>query len=584
VAGTDIDGQAWSNPPSIGCHQWLAAPVIAGQPTWQVGLPFRGLTFNVLVVGQDPFAYFWSKDGLVLTDNGHYSNTTKSNLTVNGFGPDDAGLYQLVVSNSFGMVTSQVKQLVIHAVDVNSSNPAAPYSTWGTAATNIQDAVNAASLGDVVLVADGVYSAGGKVIAGDLTNRVALDRPVTVVSVNGYANAVIQGQWDPASANGPGAVRCAWVGDGAVLNGFTLRKGATRGTGITTVQSGGGACCASTKGTVSNCVLTNNSAVYGGGISYGTLNNSLVVSNAASYGGGAYRANLNNCTVVYNHIVQSVSRGAGTYDGITRNCIVLGNYDGAPLYNYDEFIPTGTWDNYQISGGTVQYSNCCTYPIASGGSNFFVNVEFLDSFHVVAGSPCSGTGNASYASGTDLDGEAWLTPPSVGCDEVILSNLVGPLSVSATASPTNLLVTRLGHVSGTIIGQASCAAWSFGDGSTITNTGAFISHSWTNAGDYMVTFTAFNNDNPAGVSATTVVHVQALSVPQLQAPEFSTNAFRFQFMGQQGANYTVQYATNLVPPVAWKTLKILFSSPGGVQQIADPGATNGACFYRVLAN
>ena len=76
---------------------------------------------------------------------------------------------------------------------------------------------------------NGVYNTGGKVMSGDLTNRVALDKALTVISVNGYSTTAIEGQWDSVSTNGPGAVRCAWLASGALLNGFTLRNGATRG-------------------------------------------------------------------------------------------------------------------------------------------------------------------------------------------------------------------------------------------------------------------------------------------------------------------------------------------------------------------
>ena len=108
-------------------------------------------------------------------------------------------------------------------------------------------------------------------------------------------------------------------------------------------------------------------------------------------------------------------------------------------------------------------------------------------------------------------------------------------------------------------------------------------YQWTNAGDYVVTFTAYNNDNLAGVSANTFVHVQPLNVPQLQSVLLLTNSFQFQFTGQLNANYTVQYTTNLTPPATWQTLQNIFSSNGGVHQITDSTVPGGTRFYRVLA-
>src|SRR5882672_11512487 len=81
----------------------------------------------------------------------------------------------------------------VHYVDANNATPAPPYLTWSTATAVIQDAVDASTSGDEVIVTNGTYAVGGRAVSGTMTNRVAITNSLVVHSVNVPQFTTIQG-------------------------------------------------------------------------------------------------------------------------------------------------------------------------------------------------------------------------------------------------------------------------------------------------------------------------------------------------------------------------------------------------------
>ena len=253
----------------------------------------------------------------------------------------------LLVVGMFLAATSSALATVRY-VNVNNANPTPPYTNWATAATNIQDAVDAAGAGDEIVVTNGTYAGGSGGVDPfySYPTCVVVDKPLTVQSVNGPDVTVI---------DGGGALRCLYLTNDAVLAGFTLTNGwcfAVEGDAF-----GGGVYCESTNSVLTNCVLTGNSTSgdhegSGGGAYGGTLNNCTLTANLASKpgfgggtGGGAFLCTLNNCTLNSN---TATAGGGGAFDCTLNNCTLTGN------------LANGNWA-YSVSGGAAYSTlNNCT--------------------------------------------------------------------------------------------------------------------------------------------------------------------------------------------------------------------------------
>ena len=256
-------------------------------------------------------------------------------------------------------------------VSLNGGNTF-PYTNWAGAATTIQAAVDAAVDDDLVLVSNGVYQTGRRLAWGGLTNRLWINKKITVQSVNGPGVTSIKGAWDPLTTNGPAAVRCVQIAYNAKLVGFTLTNGATLADGSNYDTSGGGAI----DGILDHCIITGNSAMVGGGAAQATLTNCTLIGNFAAWGGAAVYCTLKNCTVISNSATSYF--GGGTIDCNLDFCTLGGN--------------TSAIDGGGVSGGMA---NNCILRENSGLHGGGAHVSTLNNCLLI-GNSASNYGGGAY--------------------------------------------------------------------------------------------------------------------------------------------------------------------------------------------
>jgi hypothetical protein len=249
-------------------------------------------------------------------------------------------------------------------VDLACTNALAPYTNWATAATVIQDAVEAAAPGDTVHVGSGVYRNGfgaNAPVAGN-SNRVTLAKAITLRSFSGPALTVIVGQGAPDATG----VRCVYLTNGAVLHGFTLRQGARH---HFWANAGGGGAFLDRGGLVEDCLVDHCSTSLGGGVFRsrgGAVTSSTIVSNQAlSSGGGAYLfqdgPRVVNSTLGWNVGTYAGGGAHADHGGTIQSCLIasntvpLGSGGGAYL------DAAGTTDDCSILGNRCVQSSGAGY-------------------------------------------------------------------------------------------------------------------------------------------------------------------------------------------------------------------------------
>jgi len=270
-----------------------------------------------------------------------------------------------------------------------------PYITWANAATNVQDAIDAAREGELVLVAAGQYTLGAEL-------RVASN--ITVRAVDGAAVTMLDAR---------GLHRVARVSGGAVLEGFTLTNGY--------------ACCGAPRSDcgagvrvdgafVLNCLVAGNEATGCGGGVYALnsalVSNCVVTGNRAREGGGAFAesaARLIACRLAGN-MAQNVGGGSllSTLAALDA-CVVVENM--ASNYGGGVYLEPGTritgasvYGNEAVRGGgvyavnsnMVRSSSVCNNRAANGGG-IYGEQHLIIQGGMVTGNLANANGGGVYA-------------------------------------------------------------------------------------------------------------------------------------------------------------------------------------------
>ncbi len=275
-----------------------------------------------------------------------------------------------------------------HFAAQNGQEPAWPYTSLNTAASNIQEALHAAADGATVWVDDGVYYAPPQAINNLGTNVVSITNAVALHSIHGHAAAIINGGGSNRCVDfSVAAASCAF--GPAVLDGFTLTNGYSyiRGAGIQIYGYDDGT------GIVRNCVISGN--VVGKDTEY-----------AYAGGGGIFSYNnvgflpvISNCLVRGNR-AENISSLTNTLSGggifmralaTIVDCNIEGNsssYLGGGIYLS---LPQTVMDRCKVVGNTA----------ASGGGGIYLRGIGLDLRNclVASNSAISGAGIFTYKAG-----------------------------------------------------------------------------------------------------------------------------------------------------------------------------------------
>jgi predicted outer membrane repeat protein len=318
----------------------------------------------------------------------------------------------------------------------------------------IQAGINAASVGDTVLVADGTYTGTGN---RDISFN---GKNIIVMSENGPAFTILELQGSPSTPH-----RAFNFTNSetylAELIGFTFKNG--YGTFSHSHFEGGAMLIENSAPTIKNCVFANNDGDHQGGAvscfsSQPTFINCTFFGNTAKYGGGLYinygSVQLENCIIAFSSQGSAVfcSRGAvglyccdlygnsgGDWSDCAQNQLAYnGNISENPLfcdtsagnYNIQSLSPCSDYVNMECGLiGALSYCDEIEFPIAAqinygpSSHGHYVYQPELDIYWTYIDTAATSQTQFEIEVGTDTDwgmAEMWNTSTIASTDTSII--------------------------------------------------------------------------------------------------------------------------------------------------------------------
>lgn len=309
----------------------------------------------------------------------------------------------LVVEENASPTTWYVKE---DGDDVNSG------SSWEDAKATIQAAIDNENLisGDTVLVKYGTYNITSSIDFDGKNIKLASDDGTH----NSYGSAIINAARCIIDAGENCKVFIFDDGEtsNSVVDGFTITNGLAEGD--SSANDGGGIYCFNSSPTITNNIITNNSAYWGGGIycfdSSSKIINNIITNNSA-YRGGGILCYVSPVTITNSTIVGNSASFAGggiycpnSFSPPTITNTILWNNNPEPIYCHDIIL---TYSDVQ--GSYTGEGNIDADPL-------FVDADNRD-YHLQSGSPCIEAGTSGNAPETDIEGNPRDEHPDMGAYE-----------------------------------------------------------------------------------------------------------------------------------------------------------------------